>query len=107
MKFIAAILILNILLLSSFTGMASFHHGKASCCTGQIKKSCEKQRHSDNDCAKGNCNALLSCGTCGFIVAATLTISPVVPVTNRQTVPPFLTGELSDYHHNGWNPPKA
>jgi hypothetical protein len=109
MKFIAIFLILNILLLSSFTGTANSHHGKASCCVTKTQKNCcKKQKQgADDNCAKGNCNAMLSCGTCGFIITASVSISPAISILSNQAVPPFAIGELSDYHGNGWNPPKA
>jgi hypothetical protein len=109
MKYIAVFLILNVLLLSSFSGMANIHHGKATCCLPKIQKNCCKQQkhNSDNDCAKGNCNAMLSCGTCGFVITATVSIPPIIPILSSQSVRPFPIGELSDYHGNGWNPPKV
>jgi hypothetical protein len=109
MKSIAVLLILNILLLSSFTGTANSHHGKASCCMAKTQKECCKQSKHDSsdDCAKGNCNAMLSCGTCGFVVTASVSISPAIFILISQAVHPFAIGELSDYHGNGWNPPKA
>jgi hypothetical protein len=109
MKYIAVFLILNVLLLSSFSGMANIHHGKATCCLTKIQKNCCKQQkhNSDNDCAKGNCNAMLSCGTCGFVITATVSIPLIIPILSSQSVHPFPIGELSDYHGNGWNPPKV
>lgn len=109
MKFIAVFLILNILLLSSFTGAVSSHHGKASCCIIKAQKDCcKKQKQSaGDDCAKGNCNAMLSCGTCGFVITPSVSISPIISILSSRAVPPFAIGELSDYHGNGWNPPKV
>jgi hypothetical protein len=109
MKYIAVFLILNVLLLSSVTGMANIHHGTASCCKENAHASdCKQQKHHpDDDCAKGNCNALLSCGTCGFIVIPSVSVLPAMIDLNNQTVHPLAIGELSDYHGNGWNPPKA
>src|SRR5579863_7887395 len=107
MKSIAVFLILNILLLSSFTGMANIHHGKASCCVAKTNKDCCKKQGVDDNCAKGNCNAMLSCGTCGFVITPSISISPVVYILSGRAVPPYAIGELSDYHGNGWNPPKV
>jgi hypothetical protein len=109
MKSIAVFLILNILLLSSFTGTASSHYGKASCCVAKAYKGCcKQQKHSSgNDCAKGNCNAMLSCSQCGFVITASVSISPIISILSGQAVRPFPIGELSDYHGNGLNPPKA
>jgi hypothetical protein len=109
MKSIAVFLILNILLLSSFTGTASIHHGKASCRVAKTHvANCKQQKHSAaDDCSKGCCNAMLSCGTCGFVISASVSISPVISILSSQAVHPFSIGELSDYHGNGWNPPKA
>jgi hypothetical protein len=109
MKSIAIFLILNILLLSSFSGMVNIRHGKASCCIEKMQKDCCKhpKHDSSDDCAKGNCNAMLSCGTCGFIITASVSISPFISILNSRAIPPFAIGELSDYHGNGWNPPKA
>jgi len=109
MKSIAVFLILNILLLSSFTGTASTRYGKASCCITKTQKDCRKQQKhsSDNDCAKNNCNAMLSCGTCGFVISPSVSISPIVSILSNRSVHPFATGQLSDYHGVGWNPPKA
>ncbi|WP_345955302.1 hypothetical protein [Mucilaginibacter sp. PAMB04168] len=109
MKSIAVFLILNILLLSSFPGMANIRHGKSSCCTEKMQKDCCKhsKHDSSSDCAKGNCNAMLSCGNCGFIVTSSIALSPTISTLYSQSVPPFAIGELSDYHGNGWNPPKG
>jgi hypothetical protein len=109
MKYIAVFLILNVLLLSSVTGVANISHGAASCCAAKTHAaSCKQQKHSSaNDCAKGNCNAMLSCGTCGFIVVQPISLSLAVIDLNRQTVHLFVVDELSDYHDNDWNPPKA
>jgi hypothetical protein len=80
MKYIAVFLILNVLLLSSVTGMANIPHGTASCCAAKMTKSCcKEQKHSsDNDCAKGNCNAMLSCTTYGFLIISPVSLSPVI-----------------------------
>ena len=109
MKSLAVFLILNILFLSSFSGMANIRHEKASCCIEKTQKDCcRHQKHSsDDDCAKGNCNAMLSCGTCGFIVTQPVYFSPAVIDLHQQSTRLYKTGELSDYHDNGWNPPKA
>jgi len=109
MKPIAVFLILNTLLLSSFSGMANSYRRKASCCVTKPQKDCckkQKQGTAD-DCAKGNCNAMLSCGTCGFVITPSVSISPIISILSSQVVHPFAIGELSDYHGNGWNPPKA
>jgi hypothetical protein len=109
MKFAAVFFILNILLLSSFTGTANSHYGKALCWVAKSHAAnCKQQKHSAvDDCAKGNCNAMMSCGTCGFVITASVSISPVNSILSTQAVRPFPIGELSDYHGNGWNPPKA
>ena len=100
---------MNVLLLSSVTGMANISHGKAPCCAEKMKKDCcKQQKHSsDNDCAKGNCNTMLSCSTCGFLIISPISFSAVIFDLNTQTTHPFNTGELSDYQNNDWNPPKA
>jgi len=87
MKSIAVFLILNILLLSSFTDTTNSNQGKASCCVAKAHKDCcKQQKHSsDNDCAKGNCNAMLSCGTCGFVITASISISPIISTYNKDT----------------------
>jgi hypothetical protein len=107
MKYIAIFLILNVLLLSSVTGMANISQGTA--CAVKMGKDCCKQQknNSDNDCAKGPCNAMLSCGTCGFIVVQSISLSPAVIDLNRQIIHHFVVDELSDYHDNDWNPPKV
>jgi hypothetical protein len=108
MKYIAVFLILNVLLLSSVTGMANISHVTASCCAKMKKDCCKPQKHSsDNDCAKGNCNAMMSCGTCGFIVVPSVSLSPAIIHLSNQHTLHFITGELSDYQDNDWNPPKA
>jgi len=109
MKFIAVFLILNILLLSSFSGIASVQHGTASCCKQKAHKDgCKQQKqNADNDCAKESCNAMLSCGTCGFIVNQPLAVLPAVIYLPWRSAHPFVIDALSDYHANGWNPPKA
>src|SRR5476651_2631566 len=109
MRSIAVFLILNVLLLSSFTGTANSHHGKASSCLTKTQKDCFKQQKqgADDNCAKGNCNAMLSCGTCGFVITASVSISSAISILSSRAVHPFATGELSDYHGNGWNPPKV
>ncbi|MEO8948949.1 MAG: hypothetical protein ABI308_11120 [Mucilaginibacter sp.] len=109
MKYIGVFLILNILLLSSLSGIAGVQHGPAAFCKQETHKDCCKQQkqNSANDCAKGNCNAMLSCGTCGFVVNQEQAILPAVIDLHKQSAHPFAIGALSDYHGNGWNPPKA
>ena len=87
MKYIAVFLILNILLLSSFTSKSNVYHGMRSCCKEQKHTAnCKQQKHhSDDDCAKGNCNAMLSCGTCGFVITASISISPIISTYNKDT----------------------
>jgi hypothetical protein len=50
---------------------------------------------------------MLSCGTCGFVITASVSISPAISILSPQAVHPVAIGELSDYHRNGWNPPKV
>ena len=109
MKYIAVFLILNVLLLSSVTGMANISHRTTSCCATKMKAAnCKQQKHSsDNGCAKGNCNAMLSCCTCGFLIISPISLSPVIIHLNTQTAPLLITGELSDHQDYDWNPPKA
>lgn len=107
MKIVALTLILNILLLASFPGSANGNYGKARCCTEQIKKSCDHHQPSNNDCSKGNCNTLLPCGTCGFVIVETTTISPLSAIFKRQLIAELVIAKLSDYQDKDWNPPKA
>ncbi|RWY48364.1 hypothetical protein [Mucilaginibacter gilvus] len=109
MRSIAVFLILNILLLSSMTGMANIHHVKADCCVAKMHKDCcrHQKQETKDDCAKGNCNAMLSCGTCGFILTTPISYLPAVIDLYQQAAYPFKAGALSDYHDNGWNPPKV
>jgi hypothetical protein len=111
MKYIAVFLTLCILFLSSVSGMANTlnHKGSASCCKESVHKDCcKQQKHgSDDDCAKGTCNAMPSCGNCGFIINPFVSLSPAMNDLNDQIIHPFEIGELSDYHSNDWNPPKA
>ncbi len=109
MKYIVVFLILNVLLLSSIPGMAHVHYGKTTCCKHIASHDCGKQsKHtSDDDCAKGTCNTMLSCGANGFLVASPISLSPAMVDLSNQITRPFITGELSDYHSNDWNPPKG
>ncbi|WPU96432.1 hypothetical protein SNE25_12970 [Mucilaginibacter sabulilitoris] len=109
MKSIAVFLILNVLLLSSFTGMANIYHGKAACCIAKMYKDCCKhqKQNPDDNCAKGACNAMVPCGTCGFTIISSVSLSPAITDLNDQPAHPFAIGELSDYQDNDWNPPKA
>jgi hypothetical protein len=109
MKYLAVFLASCILLLSSVSVMASPRQGQASCCKESTHKDCCKQQKqtSDNDCAKGTCNAMLSCGTCGFTIISSVSLSPAITDLNDQITHPFAVGELSDYQSNDWNPPKA
>jgi hypothetical protein len=109
MKYIAVFFILNMLLLSSISGIAGIHHGPATCCKESIHKDCGKQQMqtSDRDCPKGICNVMLSCGTCGFIISLPVSLSPAIIDLNNQTTPPFIADKLSDYQNNDWNPPKV
>lgn len=108
MKFIAVLLMLNISLLFSFSSMANVQQGKTSCCKLKTDKGCCKQQNqkSDHNCAKRNCNAMLSCWGCGFIVTDLISFSPAIDI-HKQSAYPFVIGAISDYHGNGWNPPKA
>ena len=111
MKSIAVFLTLCILFLFSVSGMANTLHHKASasCCKESAHKDCCKQQKQtpDNNCAKGTCNAMLSCGTCGFTIIPFVSLSPAITDLNDQITHPFVTGELSEYQDNNWNPPKA
>jgi hypothetical protein len=109
MKYLAIFLASCILLLSSVSVMASPHQGQASCCKESTHKDCCKQKKqtSDNNCAKGTCNAMLSCSNFGFIPSPSVSLSPVMIDLNNQIAHPFITGQVSDYHDNDWNPPKA
>jgi hypothetical protein len=109
MKYLAVFFASCILLLSSFSTMASPCQGAASCCKESTHKDCCKhqKQSSDNDCAKGACSAMLSCSTCGFILTPSVSLSPAMIDLNKQIAPPFITGEISDFHDNDWNPPKA
>jgi hypothetical protein len=109
MKSIAVFLILNVLLLSSFTGMANIHRATAACRAAKVQKGCctQQKKSADNDCGKGACNTMLSCGTCGFVITASVSIPPIISILGSQAVYPFPIGELSDYHGNDWNPPKV
>jgi hypothetical protein len=111
MKYIAVFLILNLLLLSAFTftSKAGIHHATGACCKEQKHTAnCEQQKHhTDDDCTKGNCNAMPYCGTCAFVITACVSISPTFSNLSSQNIHLFTIGELSDYHGNGWNPPKV
>ncbi|SDG12413.1 hypothetical protein [Mucilaginibacter gossypii] len=109
MKYIAVFLILNLLLLSSFSGIAGIQYGAAKCCKQKTHQDCCKQQKqkSAGDCAKGNCDAMVNCGTCSFIIVQPSSFSPAVVDLQQQAAYPFLIGALSDYYGNGWNPPKA
>jgi hypothetical protein len=89
--------------------MASPHQGQASCCKESTHKDrCKQQKqNSDNNCAKGVCNTMLSCSTCGFMLNPSVLLSPATIDLNNQIARPFITGEISDFHDNDWNPPKA
>ena len=111
MKYIAVFLTSCILFLSSASGMANTLHDKvsASCCAASAHKDCCKQQKQNpyNNCAKGACNAMLLCGTCGFTIIPSVSLSPAITDLNDQATHPFAIGELSDYQDNDWNPPKA
>jgi hypothetical protein len=108
MKSIAVFLLLNIICLSSFTGIANITRGAASCRISKSQKDCGRQKKSaGDDCGKAGCNAMLYCGTCGFVIAPTISLSPAVIDLDRKLIHHFIAGELSAYHVNDWNPPKA
>lgn len=109
MKYIAVFLMVNVLLFSSFTGMANIRYENATSCKQITGQDCGKQsKHaSDNDCSKGMCNAMLSCGVCIFVVNSSVSISATISSLCSRVVPPSAIGELSDYHSSGWNPPKV
>jgi hypothetical protein len=109
MKSIAVFLIFNVLLLSAVVGKATIQQGTASCCISKAQKDCcrQQKKPADHECSKGACNAMLNCGACGFVVTLSLSISPAMIDLNNQIIQTFAIGELSDYHGNDWNPPKA
>src|SRR6184192_2467656 len=102
MKSIAVFLATCILLLSSVQGMANTHRGTGASCKESGHQDCCKQQKqtSDNNCAKGACNAMLSCSTCGFIIIQPIAVLPAMVHLNNQLAHPFITGELSDYQDN-------
>jgi hypothetical protein len=109
MKYIAVFLATCILLLSSTQGMAKPHDGTGASCKESRHQDCCKQQKqtSDNDCAKGTCNMMMSCSTCGFLIIQSIAISPAMIHLNNPIAHPFIAGELSDYQDKEWNPPKA
>lgn len=111
MKYIAVFLMSCILFLSPISGMANTLHPEVSapCCKENMHKDCCKhEKHNpDNNCPKGTCNAMLSCGTCGFTIIPFVSLSPAITDLNDQVTHPFAIGELSDYQDNDWNPPKV
>ncbi|QHS55241.1 hypothetical protein GWR56_06685 [Mucilaginibacter sp. 14171R-50] len=111
MKYLAVFLTLCILFLSSVSGMANTLHTKASasCCKQSAQKDCcKQQKHNpDNNCAKGTCNAMLSCGIYSFTIVPSVSLSPAITDLKDHAALPFAVGELSDYQDNDWNPPKA
>ncbi|MFA6086543.1 hypothetical protein [Mucilaginibacter sp.] len=109
MKYVAVLLLLNMLLLCSVLSVTNIHHETAACCIKNThKNNPEQPKHSaDNNCAKGTCTAMLFCGTCGFIITPPVYVSPAIIDLDNQVAPHFIAGELSDYQDNDWNPPKA
>jgi hypothetical protein len=108
MKYIAVFLILNVLLLSSVSGIANIHHVTAYSCKAKTHNDCcQHKKGSDNDCAKTNCNIMMPCGACEFIIVPSEYFSPSVVDLPKQLAHPFSIGEISDYYGNDWNPPKA
>jgi hypothetical protein len=80
----------------------------SSCKERAHKDCCEHKKQSpDNNCAKGTCNAMLSCGTCGFTITPSVSLLLSITDLNDQITHPFDIGELSDYQDNDWNPPKV
>jgi hypothetical protein len=102
---------MNMLLLSSFSGMVNAmprQDASACCKENKHQDHCQEQKRTENkDCTKSSCNVLLSCGTCGFLVISSTTISPAFLYLENHVVPSFIAGELTSYHGNDWNPPKA
>lgn len=111
MKYIAVFLISCLLFASSVPGGANTLHQKVSASCGQAsspKNNCGDQKNIPcNDCAKGTCNAMMSCSTGGFLMSSSIVVSPAMIDLSSQITHPFSTGELSDYQDNDWNPPKA
>ena len=111
MKYIAVFLATCILFLSPVPGSASgLHHEVSafSCKKGLTKDHCGDQKNIPcNDCAKGACNAMMSCSTCGFVMSSSIVVSPAMIDLSSQITHPLSTGKLSEYQDKDWNPPKA
>lgn len=88
--------------------------GKAVAVKPELKRDCCHKpgkntpcKPGNNDCSRqGTCNMLV-CSNCGFLKVDPLTVSAAIPVIKETAAIPYNAGNLSDYSHSSWHPPKV
>jgi len=109
MKFLAVLLMVCILSLSTFAGMvkAAVPTVKEDCCKHMAGKACHQKPAKDDDCSKSGCAMLFSCSICGFLMVEPVRVKPSPATQIAQSVTPYKTGHLSAYASSDWKPPKT
>jgi len=113
MKFLASLLIVCIVFLSSFAGSVKPLPvaEKADCCAKTHRDAhCPKtpeKKHQDDNCEKQGCNMMLSCSICGFIVVEPVRVNVVLAALVEKTVPTYQYGNSAVYFAKDWKPPKV
>jgi len=111
MRFLAAFMIAVLFLLPfAGTGNASAHAVKKSCCAKMSRMHhCKDDgnHQQKDDCQNGNCNMLMGCNQCGFLIPEKFTLLPHHFSYLDQPVTPYKIGDPSDFHPSGWQPPEV
>lgn len=112
MKFLALLLIVCIVFLSSFAGSVKPLPvaEKTDCCAKANKNAhCPKtpeKKHQKDNCEKYGCNMLLTCSICGFLVVEPVRVNPALVALVEKTVPTYQYGNSAVYFAKDWKPPK-
>jgi hypothetical protein len=108
MKALALLLIICIVTLSALPvrAVAVQHQLKKECCQKMPAKAPCNQ--SNNDCnGLGNCNTMLSCSGCGFLVVEPVAIATMVPIITAASLTLHSAGNVSGFSLSSWHPPKV
>jgi len=113
MKFLALLLIVCIVFLSSFIGPAKSIpvEQKADCCAKTHKNAhcpkASKKKHQDDNCEKQGCNMFLTCSICGFLAVEPVRVDAALTAILEKTVPTYQYSNSAVYFAKDWKPPKV
>jgi hypothetical protein len=111
MRFLSIILVLCIVLLSSFGELAKPVHPKLMDCCKKASTVCNKsageKKQKTKDCNESGCTMLFSCPLCGFIVRDAVTLKPLHSRLMTKPVIRYIINDLAGYQPDNWKPPRT